>query len=158
MNKLKLLALDHEDLEVISAHMQDAVLCVADMTYLPAEKRFIVITSRFNWLKANENGASAMSKDKKALERRRAALHFDRVMGAQVQNLNLSSKDRALELLAITYEMDNDPEGFIMLTFAGGGAVRLHVECIEAELKDLEAVWQAQSLPQHDHDDDQPGL
>lgn len=49
MDKLKLIALDAEDLAVVSAHLQDAVLKVADMAYLPREKRFAMLVNRFDW-------------------------------------------------------------------------------------------------------------
>lgn len=149
MDNLKLLALDSEDLEVISAHMQDAVLRVGDMSYLPAENRFVLVSNRFNWMKAHKTAHN----DKSNLERRQTALRFERVMGAQVQNLKLTAKDAALELLAITYEQQNDVES-VILTFAGGGAVRLHVECIEAELKDLGGAWETKAMPQHDNDEE----
>ena len=69
---LKLLALDDEDLAVLSAHVQDAVLKVADLVNLPKERRFALGMNRFIWEKA-EGG-------RKNFERRRAALTFDRVL------------------------------------------------------------------------------
>jgi hypothetical protein len=49
MELLKLAALDAEDLTVISAHLQDAVLNVADLTFLAAEHRFVLALRRFDW-------------------------------------------------------------------------------------------------------------
>ena len=85
--------------------------------------------------------------------RRRAALRFERVLGAKVQGIDLAHKDAVLELLAIAFEPGEAPQGHVMLHFAGGGAIRLEVECIEAELKDLGPVWRARSMPQHPGDD-----
>lgn len=145
MDTLKLLALDSEDLQILSAHMQDAVINIGDMTYLPAEQNFVAIVSRFNWMKVQEKEEVS----KEDLERRQTRLRFSRVLGAQVHNLKLNSKSNALELLAISYEATTEPEGYITLVFSGDSAVRLHVECIEAELNDVGAVWSAKSLPEH---------
>ena len=84
-----------------------------------------------------------------------SALRFDRVIGAQVQQVRLTDKDGVLELLALQYEETEPPEGHVTLVFAGGGAVRLHVECIEAELKDRGPAWRTKLRPEHAEDDQQ---
>ena len=150
MPDLKLIALDASDLSVISAHLQDAVLRMADMTYLPAEKRFAAILNRFDWAKAVGNGSVPLAKDQ--AERRRTGLRFERVMSAQVQGLNLKDKSATLALLAILFEPSPAPEaadGHVTLTFSGSAAIRLHVECLEVEMKDLGAAWAAKHTPEH---------
>jgi hypothetical protein len=146
MEDLKLIALDPEDLQVLSCHLQDAVIRVGDMAYLKAEMRFAAIANRFDWERAARD-------DSGAYQRRRAGLRFERVKAARIQGFDLNSKDTALELLALTFETAEDPSGAITLHFAGGGAVRLEVECIEAELRDLGAAWRASSKPVHASDD-----
>lgn len=149
MSDLKLIALDAEDLQVLSAHLQDAVLRVADMAYLPREYRFAAIANRFDWLSAvTEKGGE------KHYERRRTALRFERVMSAQLHGIDLADKSAVLSLLAIGFDPTgvDSPEGNVTLHFAEGAAIRLQVECIEAELKDLGPVWQAKSIPQHPDD------
>lgn len=148
MADLKLIGLDPEDLSVISAHLQDAVLRVGDLAYIPKEKRFAAIANRFDW-------AHALNGDKgeqTAYARRRTALRFERVLNAKVSGIDLKNKSAVLALLAIAFEPAEAPEGDIVLLFAGGRAIRLHVECIEAELKDLGPVWGATSKPQHPDD------
>lgn len=153
MQPLKLLALDAEDLEVISAHLQDAVLRAADMAYVPSQKRFAAVANRFDWEGAIRDDGGR----KKNFQRRRAALRFDRVLSAQLKGIRPSARSSVLELLAIRFEETRNPEGYITLVFAGGGAIRLHVECIEAELKDLGPAWRARSRPAHGDDaDEQP--
>lgn len=150
MPDLKLIALDASDLSVISAHLQDAVLRLADMTYLPAEKRFAAILNRFDWAKAVANGSMTLPKDQ--AERRRTGLRFERVLSAQVQALNLKDKTATLALLAILFEPSPVPEaadGHVTLTFSGAAAIRLHVECLEVEMKDLGAAWAAKHTPEH---------
>ena len=83
--------------------------------------------------------------------RRQSALRFERVLGAQVSGIDLSAKREVLCLLAIQFapSAPEDPQGEVTLVFAGGGAVKLKVECVEAELKDLGPVWAARAQPVH---------
>jgi hypothetical protein len=148
MPDLKLIALDADDLAIISANLQDAVMKVGDMAFLPREKRFAAITNRFDWVDAI--GAEA-GKDK-PFARRRAALRFERVLRAQVQGIDLTSKTTVTSLLAISFEPGDLPAGQVLLQFADGAAIRLNVECVEAELRDLGPVWHAKSKPQHPED------
>jgi hypothetical protein len=142
MAELKLIALDADDLAVLSAHLQDAVLQVGDIAYLPKERRFAAVGNRFDWMAAAAETAEGYA-------RRRAALRFERVLGAQVQAIDLKKKSLVLSLLALTFEPTAAPEGYVTLHFADGGAIRLHVECIEAELKDLGPIWRVDFKPQH---------
>ena len=147
MTDLKLIAFDGDDLAVISAHMQDAVLHVDEMAYLPREQRFAAVANRFDWQGAIAAPASAGA----GFERRRTALRFDRVRTARFQGIDLAARDAVLSLLAITFEPNavDDPSGVVTLTFAGSGRIRLEVECLEAELNDLGGVWAAKCRPQH---------
>lgn len=142
---LKLIALDEDDLDIISAHLQDAVLKVADMAYLPRERRFALILNRFDWEQAHR----ATNGTKRSHERRQAALRFERVLKARVQNVRLDAKRDVLELLAVRFEPGAVPAGKVTLVFAGGAAVQLEVECIEAELKDLGPAWRTRNQPTH---------
>ncbi len=145
MPDLKLIALDADDLAVISAHLQDAVLKIGDLAFLPRERKFAAVANRFDWLDAIEKDGAR----NKGYARRRAALRFERVLGAQVHGLDLKNKGAVAELLAIRFEPGDLPQGQVTLDFAGGGAIRLNVECIEAELRDLGPVWEAKSRPSH---------
>lgn len=146
MTDLKLIALDAEDLGVFSAHLQDAVLKVGDMAFLKKERRFAAIVNRFDHV-----SPEAQSKKRQQGIRRRAALRLERVNRAQLQNIDIKHKDRVLVLLALHYEAGPKvPSGDVTLLFAGGAAIKLEVECIEAELRDLGAAWKTKSLPNHD--------
>ncbi|MGH6865551.1 MAG: DUF2948 family protein [Methyloceanibacter sp.] len=146
MNPLKLLALDEADLEVVSSHLQDAVVRVGDIAYLPSQKRFAAVLHRFDWETAIEPAA-------KHYRRRRAALRFDRVLGAQHKQLKPHAEDRVLSLLAIGFEADDPPGGRVTLTFSGGASIQLKVECLEAELSDLGPAWRTHSKPEHPGDE-----
>lgn len=142
---LKLIAFDAEDLAVVSAHTQDAVLKVADLAYQPAAKRFVALLNRFDW------SSAAGTPRNKDFERRQSLIRFERVMKARLSGLDIAAKGQVLELLAISYERKDpeDPAGTITLFFAGDGAIQLDVECIEAELKDLGPCWSTHAMPSH---------
>lgn len=146
VDDLKLIALDAEDLKVLSCHLQDAVLRVGDMAYLKEDMRFAAITNRFDWEAASRT-------DDGDYQRRRSGLRFERVKAAKTQGIDLSQKDAVLVLLAVAFEPGEEPEGCLTLHFAGGGAIQLHVECIEAELRDLGAAWRARRKPTHAGDE-----
>ena len=151
-DRLKLMALDEEDLAIVSAHVQDAVLKVSDLVYLPKEQRFAVGMNRFIWEKALDG-------KRQDYERRRAALTFDRIKSVKTTRIRRDRPDAVLELLAIGFEPSDAPAGFVTLYFAGGGAVRLEVEVVEARLADLGTAWATQARPTHEltADDAKPG-
>lgn len=140
MSDLKLIALDADDLPIVAAHLQDAVLRVEDMAYVKPERRFALVVNRFDWSQASEADRFV---------RKRAGVRIEHVTGAQVQGLDLTRKDQVLSLLTLTFEPGEPPQGSLTLTFAGGGAVRLEVECIEAALTDLGAAWATARRPEH---------
>ena len=142
MTPLKLIALDEEDLAILSSHLQDAVVRVEDIAYLPGQKRLAAVLNRFDWEKATVEGGEAY-------QRRRTGLRFDRVLGAKLKNIKLTARDRILSLLAVSFEPGEAPSGKVTLFFSGDASILLDVECIEAELKDLGPVWRTRSKPQH---------
>ncbi|HWU19406.1 MAG TPA: DUF2948 family protein [Devosia sp.] len=140
MTDLKLLALDTEDLDVISAHVQDAVVRVADMGYARGDRRFALLMNRYDWASDKPRGKGV---------RKRAALHFDAVQSVVTAGFDPNAHDGVLNLLAVTFIPIDGPAGMIELSFAGGGTVRLGVECLEARLSDLGATWAAAAKPAH---------
>jgi hypothetical protein len=137
---LKLIALDADDLGIVSAHFQDAVLKLADIVHIPAEKRFALAARRFDWEGAQHGHR----------RRRLSALHFDRVLNVASTKLDKTQPDLVLNLLAITFAgRDGDPSGEVTLHFSQGAAIRLDVECIESRMKDLGPVWEAVATPGH---------
>ncbi|WP_439544179.1 DUF2948 family protein [Hyphomicrobium sp.] len=155
MADLKLIAFDDEDLSIIGAHLQDAVIRVEDMAFLKADRRFAVVLNRFDWTLAAKSLAAkslaAKPKPKKPgrFVRRRAGVRVEHVTGAQVSGIDLLQRDQVLSLLTLTFEPSETPQGAILLTFAGGGRIRLEVDCIEAALTDLGAAWETPRKPEH---------
>ena len=140
LEHLKLVALDTDDLAVISAHLQDSVLKVADMAWLPRQNRFALVANRFDWESASQG----------RYLRRRTGLHFDRVLRVRRTKIRADAPDAVLNLLAVTFEQTDAPSGLVTLFFSGGGAVQLEVECLEAQMSDLGPAWETSVKPVHE--------
>jgi len=134
-----LAAQDAEDLTILSARLQDAAAKLGDFAFLPKQRRFAGVVNRLKW----EDGGKT---------RVRAGLHFDGVLAAQSQNVKLGAKDAVVAILAVTFtpKAVDDPAGTVEIVLAGGGAIRLEVECIAAELSDLTQPWAARGKPDHE--------
>lgn len=139
--RLKLIAMDFEDLQFLSACCQDAVLKVGDLKFLTGEKRFILEMNRFVWEGADRKRSIP--------ERRRAVLHFEQVLAVSSIGIDLGAKETVLALLAVRFEAQDAPQGVIELVFSGNSIIRLEVECIESQLADMKTAWAASSKPRH---------
>lgn len=142
---LRLVAEDAADLEVISAALQDAVLQVRDLAFLPSTRRFACVVNRFRW---EGEGAARRATH----ERVRAGLHFENVLAARARNIAQGRPEGVLNLLAIRFDEMNPPSGLVTLVFSGGAELRLEVEALEAHLSDLGLVWETPNKPEHDLD------
>ena len=129
--QLKLIALDADDLAVISAHVQDARVQAADIIWRQGEKRLVVGMSRLDW----EQTLAGETAPRRLI----AALRFDRVLACKSRNLDVETPEAALELVGIEFHPGDAPSGSALLMFSQGGALRLDVECLECELTDLGA-------------------
>jgi hypothetical protein len=134
--RLRLMVVDAEDLAVVSAHLQDAEVMLADMAYVQKTKQFALMLSRFDRPQALSG----------RYERCRAGLHFERVLKVARRGLD-GTPGRPLQLLAISFVPDDAPSGSVLLTFVGGGQIRLTVECLEAGLRDLGPRWEVSERP-----------
>ena len=140
--KLVLAAADAEDLETISARLQDAVARVKDLVYLPKSRRFAGLFNRFRWESAGARGGTRV----------RAGLRIGGVLSAKAFKLRAGNPDAVASLLTIRFQPNGgeDPGGLIELVFAGGGMLKLEVECVDAELADLSGEWAARGRPVHE--------
>ena len=139
MARLKLIAQDEDDLSIISAHLQDAVVKMSDLAYLPQSRRFAAVLNRYCW--DDQRGPRGM--------RMRTGLHFDSVTKVRARGLAQDIPDAVLELLAVAFIPASDGAGHIDLSFAGGGLIRLEVECVDAGMADLAGPWPASARPEH---------
>jgi hypothetical protein len=142
MTELKLLALDTDDLGIVSAHMQDAVFKLSDVQWSASEKIFSLAANRFDWEKAGEK--------KKGFERHRAALVLKRVEAVRSTGIDRNRKDDVLSLLAVRFTPKGEgPDGTVELLLSGNGTIALDVECIEVALADIGGAWETATRPRH---------
>ena len=134
---LQLLAEDQDDLAVISAALQDAVAKVGDIVFEAKARRLTIAFNRFRW----EAGAR---------QRVRSALQLGGVLSVQARKIRRDRRDGVLELLAIGFEPEEAPGGLLTLSFAGGGDLRVRIECVDAVLADISQPWPTPREPAHD--------
>ena len=130
-SQLKLIALDEDDLAVISAHVQDAHVQISDIIWRQGESRFVMGMSRLDWDQTLAGETSP--------RRLVSALRFDRVLACKSRNIEFAAQAAVLELIGIEFYPAEPPSGCALLLFADGKALRLDVECLECELTDLGA-------------------
>ncbi|NVN87221.1 MAG: DUF2948 family protein [Rhodopseudomonas sp.] len=127
---LKLIALDPDDLAVISAHVQDSRIATADIVWRQSEKRLVLGLHRLDWDQTLAGAAAS--------RRLVAALRFDRVLACKSRNIDPNAAETALELIGIEfYPAAEAPGGSAVLMFTHGGMLRLDLECLECALTDL---------------------
>jgi hypothetical protein len=136
---LRLLAMDADDLAVISAALQDAVVRIGDIQWEKDAGRLTMTFNRMRW-----------ESPKGPRERVRSAVQLGCVQAVRARNLRPEAKDAVLQLLAITFEEGDAPTGVVRFAFADGGDLAVEVECIDAALADLSAPWFATHRPAHD--------
>jgi hypothetical protein len=141
-SELTLAAEDAEDLEIVSARLQDAVAHLKDFAWLPKKRRFVALFNRFKW----------EEKGKRTDLRVRALLHFDDVLSVKSKGLKRGAPEAVVSLLAVSFapRAADDPAGTVELLFASGGTIRLEVECLSAGLTDVSGDWAARGRPDHD--------
>jgi len=137
---LRLIAEDEDDLAIISAHLQDAVMRIGDLAYLPMSRRFAAFLNRYCWEGCGDDQLG---------ERTRSGLHFNNVLKVQAMNVRQSNPDAVVELLALRFHPTEGGAGFVDLMLAGGGCIRLEVEAIDAALRDVSEHWPARARPAH---------
>ena len=136
---LRLLAQDADDLGVLSAALQDAVAKIGDIRWDAQGRTLTIACNRFRWEGRGKQG-----------ERVRSALQFGDVCGVQARNLRRDAKGAIVELLSIGFEpAEEAPAGVVTLTFAGGGDMRVSVDCLDVVLADVSDPWATPRTPGH---------
>lgn len=146
---LRLRAETPDDLAVISALVQDAVLQSSDVAWLPRRRRFTLLVNRFRW----EDAARA-ARQGRPFERVRAILDFGDVRAARTSGIDPRDRDVVLSLLSLSFEAGDDAGGTIRMVLAGDGEIALDVECLDASLSDVTRPYEAPSgdAPRHPAD------
>jgi hypothetical protein len=144
---LKLRAEDAKDLAVISACLQDALVAVRDLAFVPQDGTFLMVANRFCW----EEAARAERAEVR-YQRTLCGITFGAVAGVSYIGFRRSEDDRILSLLTIRSWRDGEGHA-IRLDFSGGAAIRLDVARIVCHAQDLGEPWPTQWQPRHDADE-----
>lgn len=141
----RLVARDAEDLAVVSALMQDAVVLAKDVAWLPTSKRFALVANRYRWEAPD------------AEERVRVGIHFDGVRRARVRGVDAQNGDRPIVILALAFEpAETAPTGVLRFRCAPDPEtgkdveIALDVEAIDVSVRDMTRPWAAKGRPAHD--------
>jgi len=137
---LRLLAEDAEDLQILSAALQDAVARVGDILFEPAQRRLTIVFNRFQWERHGRAGEGRV----------RSALQLGSVMSVKARRLKRDPKDAVVELLALDFQPGEAPAGSVVLSFAGGADLLVEVECLDAVLADISQPWPTRRSPRHE--------
>ena len=139
---LKLIAKTEEDLRVVSAHLQDSIVNVADIANLKKNKIFLMQLNRFMWEDV-EKGVFRKNK------RIRTVLKFENVLHAVSRNINQLKKEKFLDFLAIETNITPDNNYEMKIIFAGDSIIRIISEVIEVTLDDQGEAWDTKNKPNH---------
>lgn len=145
---LNLVARDADDLSIISALVQDAVLTGADLKWERAKRRFACLINRFRW--EDRDAAEAA---KRPYERVRALLVIEDAGAVRSQGIDRGDPETVLSILSLAWEPGTDGTGAVTLILAGDGAVRVEVEALEVTLHDVTRPYLAPSRKKPEHRD-----
>ncbi len=140
VQKLKLRAVDDEDMKILSTCLQDALVPVGDMEYFPDDGRFVLVASRFCW----EQPAESFDPGDEFYERIHCALSFNGVKKVHRRGISRRNPAQLLELLSLSVK-----DGAVELVFAGGAALRLEVDALSCQIEDFGEPWPTRWRPRH---------
>lgn len=141
--KLRLKAVDGDDLAVLSAFLQDALVAVGDIAYRPDERRFLLVANRFRWEAMPCEEESELG-DGDCFERVHSGLRFENVTAVKSRGLDALDAAQLLELLAIEAE-----QAAYTLVFAGDVAIRIEIAAPLCYLEDIGEPWPTKWRPKH---------
>ena len=143
VKNLRLLATSDEDLRIIAAHLQDAILTVKDAANLKKNRIFLIQLNRFMWEDV-EKGVFRKNK------RIRTMLKFDNVISVLSKNINTKKDNNFLDFLTIESNLLPDKSYEIKLIFSGNSVIKIKAEVIDVTLDDQGASWESKTQPKHD--------
>lgn len=139
IERLKLRVCDAEDMAVASACLQDAILPLADIAYLPDRQELVLVANRFCWSTPDAQGRD---------QRIHCGVTITGVQRTQLRGIDLRRRDQFLSLLALRLQADGDAF-FLTLECSGDRAIRLHLNRIDVRLEDMGDPWPASRRPDH---------
>jgi hypothetical protein len=137
LNKMKLNAIDTEELKIIATVLQDGLIEVSDVKYLPSIRTFIVMITRFMWEEKIVN---------KTNNRTKAVLVFEDVLAVHSRNIDQMNKTKVLELLTFNFYYNKSKNIEIELLFNNDATIKLETEVVQAKLEDQGESWTVEEV------------
>ena len=137
LNKMKLNAIDTEELKIIATVLQDGLIEVSDVKYLPSIRTFIVMITRFMWEEKIVN---------KTNNRTKAVLVFEDVLAVHSRNIDQMNKTKVLELLTFNFYNNKSKNIEIELLFNNDATIKLETEVVQAKLEDQGDSWAVEEI------------
>ena len=135
---LRLRAVDDEDLAVVAAFLQDSIACVGEMAYLPDERRFVLVVSRFCWERAVREDSEHL------YDRVECAVTVEGVDAPRFRGFKLRERSRLMPILTVRWQGDG-----LEITFGGGAALRLEAGALDLRMEDIGSCWPTRHKPEH---------
>ena len=142
---LKLIAVEADEVEILSAATEGLITSAGEMSYLKSARAFALIGSRFKW-----EDAAAADRSGGPWHRIRSGLYIGDVTSVRTTGISRQKPTEVLELLNLSTHVGNDLETEITLNFAGGGTLRISAECVNVTLTDTGEAWETDKKPSHD--------
>lgn len=160
-NNMRLMAKDADDLAIIAACLQDALVPISEVQYLAGEQRFIMLLNRFRWERqpaGRHAPATAKTKSGDASfhdaddyfdteQRIHCGLCIDKVTSVRSRGVDLKQRGKFLSFL--TLQVDGE---HLNLLFSGGGLIQLIISELSVFLSDMGEGWPTQWRPDHDRE------
>jgi len=137
LNRMKLNAIDTEELKIIATVLQDGLIEVNDVKYLPSIRTFIVMITRFMWEEKIVN---------KTNNRTKAVLVFEDVLAVHSRNIDQMNKTKVLELLTFNFYYNKSKNIEIELLFNNDATIKLETEVVQAKLEDQGESWTVEEV------------
>lgn len=137
LNRMKLNAIDTEELKIIATVLQDGLIEVSDVKYLPSIRTFIVMITRFMWEEKIVN---------KTNNRTKAVLVFEDVLAVHSRNIDQMNKTKVLELLTFNFYYNKSKNIEIELLFNNDATIKLETEVVQAKLEDQGESWTVEEV------------
>ena len=140
-------AFDKRDLEVVSSLVQDSILPTSEIKWLSNSDKLAILINRFRW----EDTKLSQGKN---LERVRSLLMINHVKNISSSGFSPKQKDRILSILSISFDGVEGGSGSVLIVVSGNGGIRVDVDALEINLRDVTMPYIAPSglVPEHKND------
>lgn len=143
---LRLLAKDLEEIQIISAHLQDGLLPLTSINFDRGAKTFTSLINRFCWEHVDAHP------NEERYYRVHSGLSFSNVLDMHQRGFDHKHPDRILNLLMITIEKHKNSHDTVHLLFSGDREIRLETQSVHCQLGDIDSPWPTNRRPMHLHE------